>query len=175
MGQRVLKTLPINKPPGAFSLHYFTSARLWLTPEESASLLCSEFHVNTHQVLFSVTGWSSFLSQSPSSIKRGVFFLGKLCSGWGAFSLVLCRLFDMLQTQQLSFNPWGLRNSQPTCGGEARREGRRNVRETQIQHNVFFLRNFIKAPIPVTSPSSNASSFALNQSWLVVVGHMLWV
>lgn len=55
---------------------------------------------------------------------------------------------------------------------EVKWEGRRKGSETQTQHNVFFLRNFIKAPVPVTSPSSNASSFALNQSWLVVVLHI---
>jgi hypothetical protein len=55
--------------------------------------------------------------------------------------------------------------AQPThMWWEVRGEGKRNVRETQTQHNVFFLRNFIKAPVPVTSPLSNASSFALNQS-----------
>lgn len=117
MGQRVLKTLPAYKTPGVFSsitLHQ---------PDSDSQLKNRPLYyvvnaINTHEVLFSVTGWSSFLSWSPSSIKLRVFSLGKLCSGWGDFSLVLCRLFDMLQTQRLSFTPWGLRSSQPTCGGK---------------------------------------------------------
>lgn len=68
----------------------------------------------------------------------------------------------------------GLWEQQTHMWWEAGQEGRRNVMETQTQHNVFFLRNFIKALIPVTSPSSNASSFAPNQSSLAVV-HMFWV
>lgn len=66
----------------------------------------------------------ALLSHVPSFTNHRIFFLGKLCPSWGDFSLVLCRLFDMLQTQQLSFNLWGPRNSQPTCGGkQGKREG----------------------------------------------------
>lgn len=95
--------------------------------------------------------------------------LGELCSGWGKFSLgflasLICSKFSdfvlSLESQVLPTHMW--------CQ-EVEWEGRRNVSETQTQHNVFFLRNFIKAPVPVTSPPSNASFFALNQSWLVVV------
>lgn len=43
------------------SLHHFTSARLWLTAGESASVLCSELHVYTPRVVF----WN--MLKKPSS------------------------------------------------------------------------------------------------------------
>lgn len=77
MRQRVLKIPTVYKTPGAYpsiTLHQ-PDCDSWLKNQPLYYVVNS---INTHQVLFSVTGCSRFLSQSPYSIKSREFFLGKL-------------------------------------------------------------------------------------------------